>query len=507
MEHRTRDTSGFSGNGMRRIIVLFLAWKAFLLVVAWASPGVGYDTSTRILFDQYSAPVGWSGRVIESAVLRLTRWDGIYFGALAERGHVNEQDWAFSWFLARCNNLLARGARVPSSLCLSKVEGSSVLTCLLVIFASLPISQIVKSALCGIVISNVAHLLAVLVLYRLTVELLPSSASSRYPVAFTAAILHIISPAGLFLSAPAGESACALFNFAGTLSYIQAFKLRRLPQRLSQEVLCNISAGLLFAIAAAIRSNGLLSGALFAWDAIEGVLQLRTKTLDMKAFTRLAAIGMAGVLVAIGYAAPQAVAYREYCRGPNPRMWCERIPPSIYSWVQEHYWGVGFLRYWTLNNAPLFLLAAPMLGVLLITGGLALLQPCAFSQSYLAKNGRRTQGNQEEKHMEQILQRIAIPQLILAIMAAVSFHVQIINRISSGYPLWYIALAICLCAFQERLRNRDIPAKRTKSTGAKSNGSLLLHILRPSSLPWIVRGMVVYAIVQGGLYACFLPPA
>ena len=93
--------------GFQRLIAFFLAWKAFLLVVAYASPAPGYDTSTQILFDQ-SGPRAHSW--IEEVVLRLSRWDAIYFATLAERGHVNEQDWAFSWALARVNDGMAKSA-------------------------------------------------------------------------------------------------------------------------------------------------------------------------------------------------------------------------------------------------------------------------------------------------------------------------------------------------------------------------------------------------------------
>ena len=96
--------------GIRRLVVFFLTWKALLLVIACASPGPGYDTSTQILFDQYEpSSASRIGRTIQHAVLRLTRWDGVYFATLAERGHANEQDWAFSWVFAQITDTTANG--------------------------------------------------------------------------------------------------------------------------------------------------------------------------------------------------------------------------------------------------------------------------------------------------------------------------------------------------------------------------------------------------------------
>lgn len=98
---------------IRRLTTLFLSWKVLLILLACASPGPGYDTSTQILFDQYASTTPSKktllANVLEHLTLRLTRWDGLYFAVNAERGHVNEQDWAFSWALARFTDVFAKG--------------------------------------------------------------------------------------------------------------------------------------------------------------------------------------------------------------------------------------------------------------------------------------------------------------------------------------------------------------------------------------------------------------
>ena len=93
------------------LLAFFVAWKLLLLGVACASPGPGYDTSTRILFDHYHVQShSWTSRVIEHLTLRLTRWDALYFSTSSARGHLYEQEWAFSWFMARVMAILANGA-------------------------------------------------------------------------------------------------------------------------------------------------------------------------------------------------------------------------------------------------------------------------------------------------------------------------------------------------------------------------------------------------------------
>lgn len=97
--------------GIRRLVSIFAAWKALLLVIACASPGSGYDTSTQIFFDQHSSldEKCIFAKAVEHAILRLTRWDGIYFASASLHGKVYEQEWAFSWALSKSTSLLSRG--------------------------------------------------------------------------------------------------------------------------------------------------------------------------------------------------------------------------------------------------------------------------------------------------------------------------------------------------------------------------------------------------------------
>lgn len=85
-----------------------------------------------------------------------------------------------------------------------------------------------------------------------------------------------------------------------------------------------------------------------------------------------------------------------------------------------------------------------------------------------------------KRRRDALLFRLALPQLTLAVLALTSFHVQIITRISSGYPLWYLVLA------------REI-------TDSDSKGTRFAK--------WTVRWMVMYALIQCVLFASFLPPA
>jgi phosphatidylinositol glycan class V len=164
------------------------------------------------------------------------------------------------------------------------------------------------------------------------------------------------------------------------------------------------------------------------------------------------------------------------------------------------------MRYWTLNNLPLFLLAGPLLAILFYTGYLALLKLASLVPQGRLQSGRKL-AISDTQIFRHVLPRFALPQLVLAVMAATSFHVQIINRISSGYPVWYILLAIAMHNTSSTINTqKSNNSTKRVSDAAGSVGSRSL-LVKSQHLQWIVRGMVAFAIVQGGLYASFLPPA
>jgi phosphatidylinositol glycan class V len=84
-----------------------------------------------------------------------------------------------------------------------------------------------------------------------------------------------------------------------------------------------------------------------------------------------------------------------------------------------------------------------------------------------------------------MLVRLAVPQGLLAIMALTSYHVQIINRISSGYPLWYWWL---------------VSTAMDGLQGPRKSQSRSLFSVA-------TQAMVGYALIQGVLFGSFLPPA
>lgn len=439
-------------------------------------------------------------------------------------------------------------------------------------FPSLPsIPPLLFQALVGIVVAHVSHLLSVFVLYALAWQIVPPQSPRRSSIAFVTAFLHIITPGGLFLSAGYAESLFSCLNFAGMLLYALTFNLtpattKPLARWLGATALLTAS-GACFGLSTTVRSNGLLSILLFVFAALARVKRILTQDIPSPSgiahgILSVVPHALASVLTLAGTVYPQYIAYQEYCTDGNTRPWCSHLPPSIYSWVQEHYWNVGFLRYWTLSNLPLFLVAAPMIAVLVSSALIAIISPDILASATSparpepklteTKAGREKrpgskggveeeeeqeegeEGEGEEKHKSTtLLAHLALPQLILVLLATSTFHVQIVNRIASGYPIWYLVLAIAVTSAPTSTQTSPSPSPSqgkdvtvtsdgdgdSKSTVAEATvlkwqtsarrvaDGLWSALAQERRVQWLVRLMVCYAIVQGGLFASFLPPA
>lgn len=119
-----------------------------------------------------------------------------------------------------------------------------------------------------------------------------------------------------------------------------------------------------------------------------------------------------------------------------------------------------------------------MLGVMALSS-LWVWRGALFSKAKVGEGHGMLQASKE------IVQRLAIPQIVLALLALTTYHVQIITRLSSAYPVWYWWLASLV-----------------------ANGSRVKFLGRSGSAARImIQWMVIYSLIQTGLFASFLPPA
>lgn len=276
----------------------FVAWKTLLLLIAWSAPGDGYDTSTTLL----------------SYGNKLVRWDAIYFVQMAQRGHKFEQEWAFGMGISTILSTISRGG----------------------------LQSIITN---GIILAHCSHFISVLCLWQITDIIANHDAryAGKKTLPFIACCLHIVAPAGIFLSAPYTESPFSALNMLGFWLYLKA-RSREGHTGLAAECLLSIAAGVSFGAATLVRSNGVLAGLPLLLDALQYTYQIlmlrRLDTSMQKLLILVVSTVVAGLFVAAGFAIPQYIAYGEYCIGEMRQPWCLNRLPLIFSYVQSHYWYV-----------------------------------------------------------------------------------------------------------------------------------------------------------------------
>lgn len=323
-----------------------------------------------------------SSRLLSGRTL-LQHWDTVWFGQIAQQGYFYEQQFAFG-----------------------------------------PLLPALTRYVHPIVIGLLGHYIAIIFFYKCSFF-----ATSSERLALISSLLHIINPAGIFLCVGYTESVyCALTYFALSLLHKRNY----------------VSAGL-FGLSGLARSTGILN-----------VLYFLPKRPEAPRLVKSAVLG--GIVI-FPWSATQLYAYYRFClcSAPSslssaqwasvgwPRPWCDRSPPLVYSFVQDHYWDVGFGRYFTLSNLPLFLLAAPTYALLALSAELSI---------------------------------SGVQQSLLAALTFTSAHAQIITRQQCAFPCMYWFLARKL-------------------------------VQRPDERRWrlFIGFWLAYGCIQAVLFGAYLPPA
>ena len=202
-------------------------------------------------------------------------------------------------------------------------------------------------------------------------------------------------------------------------------------------------------------------------------------TLEQLPISRICKAAVLCLIIVSPFLLHQYRAYQTFCLGAvagNVPVWCTRTLPFIYSYVQDYYWNVGFLRYWTLSQLPNILLAAP-----------PLLSIFSYSTVHLRANlvpallalipGSRTPPLDTTRTLTPFsITPHAVHSLLLASVLLFAAHTQIALRFAASLPLTYWAAA-------------------------------WLVLEHPRGGRWWVSWSVVWGAISIVLWAVFLPPA
>ncbi|XP_066138434.1 GPI mannosyltransferase 2 [Euwallacea fornicatus] len=278
----------------------------------------------------------------------FVRWDAHYFMHIAKYGYTYEHSLAFFPFYPFLGSIIAK-TLAPF------LYFMSTDSLLLVSF---------------IAINTFIFKQTSLVLFRLTLLFFNEE------TAYVAVRIFCFNPASVFFSAPYTETVFSFLSFTGMHNSVMWYKGKE-----------NLIAVLLpFLLSATTRSNGVLNAGFIVFLNICLALKGNFKVKVYYVFKIVASIMtcLSGFVYFIVYSRKlfctglinipisrdlQLQAQMEHYVLPyawtnQSRPWCNSLELP-YTYVQSHYWNVGFLKYFQLKQTPNFLLALPILYIVI----------------------------------------------------------------------------------------------------------------------------------------------
>lgn len=286
--------------------------------------------------------------IVEMLLGGFRRWDAEYYLHISEHGYTYENTLAFFPLYPLCIKLLRFGA-VNFVPCLS-VRALSLLI--------------------GVVINIVFFVKAANALYDLGRKVLRDQRKAEI-----ATVLFCFNPASIFFTAPYTESLYSWLSFSLMLKCFEDINSVLIIVPLSLSILC--------------RSNGLIN---IGFVVYYGLKKMFNQNTVLSFITVLLKIISMLIIIAFHFGLMQVYNYYLYClqktfsfpdfikdfavknnlvlagnrTSDAVSPWCTSNFPISYSYVQDHYWNVGFLRYYEVKQIPNFLLAAPIVLIILV---------------------------------------------------------------------------------------------------------------------------------------------
>ncbi|XP_041980484.1 GPI mannosyltransferase 2 [Aricia agestis] len=303
--------------------------------------------------------------IIDKLLGGLKRWDSQYFIHIAQYGYTYENCLAFYPLFP----LIVRYvAFVLNSILGTIFNFHSIL----LISASL--------------VNLVVFIKSADMLHKLSLRILRSECK-----AYKSVILYCVNPASIFFTAPYSESLLALMSFYTMFKCTENETLRFG----SIDILSAFPAG--FSMIS--RSNGCVNLGFILYTSFKNVVEktfpeivYKYKTLKhriilpillLPLITSCVALSVTVIIAVMPFLLVQTYNYFKFCihndhnlpeflmntefvlPGVAESPWCNTSVPFSYSYVQSHYWDVGFLKYYRIKQIPNFALASPILFLIL----------------------------------------------------------------------------------------------------------------------------------------------
>lgn len=423
--------------------------------------------------------------LIQKALGGFLRWDAQYFIHIAKYGYTYENTLAFFPLYPMLISMYSRF--------------------LLFVFPFLNVdSSILFTA---VLVNFVVFIFAAVSLYRLSIAILV-----KQDLSLKAALLFCFNPATIFFSAPYSETLFAFLTFVGIANVVHLYtKYLNSKKNFSlQDFLYLVP----LAASTCTRSNGILNVGFLVCFFISFLYHKfvfkKSKQRDTFLLTlvTLTVLITSVALCLTPFTLYQIYAYNLFCKdfeitfpkhvisyaienysvlpgtfSQNNQTWCHQKIPFSYSYIQNRYWNVGFLRYFNVKQLPNFALAIPIT-FLIVKCSYQFFKNYRFNYDYIFFSNEKS-----NKFLPKRVFVFVVHALFLTIFNFLCIHVQVSTRIlCSASPVlyWY-------CAFIFK----DVPV---------NNLFTFRNYVRLNALQKFVKYyFIVYFIVGTILFCNFLP--
>ncbi|CAO1408849.1 unnamed protein product [Diamesa serratosioi] len=285
--------------------------------------------------------------IVDFFLTGFRRWDAEYFLHISEHGYTYENTLAFYPLYPLCIKLVRY-------ILINIVPFLSIRALSLLIGVTINVFFFVKAA-------NALYELGKIVL-------------RDHKKAEIAAILFCFNPASIFFSAPYSESLYSWLSFTLMIKCFEDINSVLIVVPLSLSILC--------------RSNGLLNIGFVIYYGMKKMFTQNTVLSFVTIFLKIFSIL---IIIAFHYGLMQVYNFYLFCfhkpfqlpefikefalqndfvlagnkTDDSVSPWCSYSLPISYSYIQDHYWDVGYLKYYEFKQIPNFLLAMPIIIIIL----------------------------------------------------------------------------------------------------------------------------------------------
>jgi phosphatidylinositol glycan class V len=357
-------------------------------------------------------------KIVDFLLDGLRRWDAEYFLHISEHGYTYENTLAFFPLYPLCIKMIRY--------------------CVVYVFPFLSIRAL--SLLIGVTLNIIFFAKAANVLFELGKKVLRDQRKAEI-----ATVLFCFNPASIFFTAPYSESLYSFLSFSLMLKCLEDINSVLIVIPLSLSILS--------------RSNGLINIGFVVYYGLKKMFIQNTVLSFITIFLKTISIL---IIIAFHYGLMQVYNYYLYCfqknfhlpdfiknfaidndlvlagnktEGASP--WCSYNLPISYSYVQEHYWNVGYLNYYEIKQIPNFLLAFPIIFIIFYNSFKYFMR----AQSYCYRLGIFNLKHSVLRKVsiaDQNLFVFVVHAIALSVFCILFIHIQVTTRlIASANPVIY----------------------------------------------------------------------